>query len=169
MSLHQDIKGQMVVAMKAKDALRLNVIRGLLASFTNELKSKRRPDEPARTTEDVQSGGELSDEEILSVIGRAVKQRKDSIEQFEKGRRVDLAEVENRELAILETYLPAQMSRDEILAYVRSRQAELNMMSDLTKKNQFIGMIMRELKGKTDGAVVREIIDSIFSPDISPK
>jgi len=70
MSLHQDIKGQLVGAMRAKDSLRLNVIRGLLASFTNEaVAKKRKPDE------------ELSDEEALSVIGRAVKQRKDSIEQ----------------------------------------------------------------------------------------
>ena len=85
----------MVEAMKAKDILRLNVIRGLLASFTNEAIAKRRkPDE------------ELSDDEVLIVISRAVKQRKDSIEQFEKGGRKDLVEVEKSELVILETYLP---------------------------------------------------------------
>ena len=157
MSLHQGIKSQLVGAMKAKDTLRLNVIRGLLASFTNEAIAKRRkPDE------------ELSDDEVLIVISRAVKQRKDSIEQFEKGNRRDLAEVEKSELEILQTYLPTQMSRDEILAYVRSRQAELNM-TDLSKKNLFLGTIMKELKGKTDGSVVREIIDMVFSPDFSSK
>ena len=157
MSLHQDIREQMRGAMKAKDAIRLNVLRGLLSSFTNEaISNKRKPDE------------ELSDVDALSVISRAVKQRKDSIEQFEKGNRRDLAEVEKSELEILQTYLPTQMSRDEILAYVRSRQAELNM-TDLSKKNLFLGTIMKELKGKIDGSVVREIIDMVFSPDFSSK
>ena len=143
--------------MKAKDAIRLNVLRGLLSSFTNEaISNKRKPDE------------ELSDVDALSVISRAVKQRKDFIEQFEKGNRVDLAEVEKLELEILQNYLPAQMSKDEILAYIRSRQMELNM-TDLAKKNLFLGTIMKELKGKTDGSVVREIIDMVFSPDFSSK
>lgn len=155
MSLHQDIKEEVKDALRAKDTLRLNVLRGLLSSFTNEaVAKKRKPDE------------ELSDEETLSVITRAVKQRKDSIEQFEKGGRKDLVETEKAELQILEIYLPAQMSREEILQYVKSRQAELSM-SDLSKKNQFIGTIMKELKGKTDGAIVKEIIDSLFSPDSS--
>lgn len=94
MSLHQDIKGQLVLAMKARDPVRLNVIRGLLASFTNEtISKKRKPDE------------KLSDEEALAVIKKAAKQRKDSIAQFEKGGRMDLAAAEKAELAILETYL----------------------------------------------------------------
>src|SRR3989344_7993459 len=145
MSLHQDIKGQLVGAMRAKDSLRLNVIRGLLTSFTNEaVAKKRKPDE------------ELSDEEILSVIGRAVKQRKDSIEQFEKGGRKDLADVEKSELVILETYLPVQMSRDEIVVYVKSKP-----LPQSSEKNRFIGMIMRELKGKADGSLIKEVVDSI--------
>src|SRR3989344_4748205 len=110
MSLHTDIKSQMIEAMKAREATKLGVIRGLLSSFTNEnVSKKRKPDE------------ELSDEEVLSVIGRAVKQRKDSIEQYEKGGLADLAESEKVELAILETYLPAQMSREEIFTYVKSK------------------------------------------------
>lgn len=157
MSLHQDIRGEMLEAMKAKDALRLNVLRGLLSSFTNDAVSrKKKPDE------------ELSDEEALTVIARGVKQRKDSIAQFEKGNRGDLAEVEKNELKILEKYLPAQMSKEEILAFVRSRQAELNM-TDLNKKNQFMGMIMKELKGKTEGSTVKEIIDLVFSTDLGQK
>ena len=139
----------MVEAMKARDTVRLNVIRGLLSSFTNEAVSKKRkPDE------------ELADEEVLSVITRAVKQRKDSIEQFEKGGRKDLAETEKTELSILETYLPAQMSREEVEVYVKAKQVELGM-TDPTKKNQFMGMIMKELKGKADGMMVKEVIDSI--------
>ena len=150
MSLHQDIKKQMVDAMKAKDTVRLNVLRGLLAAFTNEAVSKKRkPDE------------ELSDEDTLAVIARGVKQRKDSIEQFERGGRNDLAEVERSELAILGTYLPVQMSKDEIIVYVKFKQAESGN-TDPTKKNQFMGTIMKELKGKADGALVKETVDSLF-------
>lgn len=147
MSLHTDIKAQMVSAMKAKEALRLSVIRGLLASFTNELVAKsRKPDEF------------LADEEVLSVISRAVKQRKDSIEQFEKGGRSDLAETEKEELVILQKYLPAQMSKEEIYVYVKDKAAA---GFDKEKAGQFTGMIMKDLKGKADGALVKEAVDSL--------
>src|SRR3989344_521460 len=110
MSLHQDMKSQATRAMKDRDTIRLNVLRGLLAAFTNEAVSqKRKPDE------------ELSDEDALAVITRGVKQRKDSIEQFEKGSRNDLAEVEKNELSILETYLPVQMTEEEVLEFVRAK------------------------------------------------
>ena len=149
MSLHTDIKGQMIEAMKAKDAVRLSVIRGLLSSFTNEaVAKKRKPDE------------ELSDEEALSVISRAVKQRKDSIEQFEKGSRPDLAEVEKTELSILQAYLPAQMSKEEIFAYV---QEKAQAGFDKAKAGQFMGGIMKELKGKADSALVKETIDKLLA------
>jgi uncharacterized protein len=148
MSLQTDIKAQMIEAMKAKDATRLSVIRGLLSSFTNEaVAKKRRPDE------------ELSDEEVMTVITRAVKQRKDSIEQFEKGGRPELAEAEKVELTILEAYLPQQMTREEIFKYVKEKAAKEQPAPD--KKNQFMGMIMKELKGKADGALVKEAVDSL--------
>lgn len=148
MSLHQDIKNQMIKAMKAKDALRLNVLRGLLAAFTNEAVSKKRkPDE------------ELSDEDALSVISRAVKQRKDSIEQFEKGGRRDLVEAEKAEMIILETYLPVQMSKEEVTVYIKKKISEAGGV-DNSKKGQFMGSIMKDLKGKADGALVKEIIDT---------
>ena len=148
MSLHQDIKERVKDALRAKDTIRLNVLRGLLSAFTNEaVAKKRKPDE------------ELLNEEALAVIVRAVKQRKDSIEQFEKGGRTDLAEVEKSELAILETYLPTQMSRDEIMEYVKSKP-----LPEVSEKNKFMGMIMKELKGKADGTWVKEAIDTLIVP-----
>ena len=150
MSLHQQIKSQIKEAMLAKDAVRLSVIRGLVSAFTNELVSKRRkPDE------------ELSDEDVLNVISRQVKQRKDSIEQYEKGHRQDLADAEKTELVILEKYLPAQMSEEEIMTYVKDKQTELGM-TDKTKMNQFMGAIMKDLKGKADGTIVKKTIESLF-------
>lgn len=140
----------MIEAMKAKEALKLSVIRGLLSAFTNEVVSKgKRPDE------------ELSDEDVLGVISKAVKQRKDSIEQFEKGGRPELAESEKEELVILQAYLPAQMSREEIFAYVEKKVADEKPEKE--KKNQFMGMVMKELKGKADGNLVKEAIDSLLS------
>jgi uncharacterized protein YqeY len=150
MSLHQDIKGQMIEAMKAKEAMRLSVIRGLLSSFTNELVAK------SRKTDEM-----LSDEEVIALISRAVKQRKDSIEQFEKGGRADLAESEKEELAVLQAYLPAQMSREEVLAFVQAKAATENPTKE--KAGQFMGAVMKELKGKTDGGMVKEAVDSLFA------
>jgi len=147
MSLHQQIKGEIKEAMLARDAVRLGVVRGLVAAFTNELVTKKRkPDE------------ELSDEDVLSVISRQVKQRKDSIEQFEKGNRADLVDAEKAELLILEKYLPTQMSEEEIIAFVQSKPKP-----DVSIKNQFMGGIMKELKGKADGMLVKKAIDSLFS------
>lgn len=150
MSLHQDIRGQVKEAMIAKDAERLNVLRGLLSNFTNEAVNKgKKPDE------------ELADEDVLTVISRAVKQRKDSIEQFEKGGRSDLAEVEKSELDMLEKFLPEQMSEEEIIAFVQSKQAELSFPKD--KAGQLTGMIMKDLKGKVDGNMVKKAVDSLFN------
>lgn len=139
----------MVLAMKAGEAVKLSVLRGLLSAFTNEaVFKKRKPDE------------ELSDEEVLSVITRGVKQRKDSIEQFEKGGRKDLVEAEQAELTILETYLPAQMSWEEVTEFVKNKIKEAGFV-DNSNKNKFMGEIMKELRGKVDGALVKEVVDEV--------
>jgi len=150
MSLQSDLKSQMVEAMKAKDAIRLSVIRGLLSAFTNDLIAK------GKMPQD-----ELTDDEVLTLISRAVKQRKDSIEQFERGGRPELAEDEKEELAVLQAYLPAQMSRDEISAFVMEKIASENPSKE--KAGQFTGSIMKELKGKADGALVKKVVESILS------
>ena len=150
MSLHTTIKGQIKEAMLAKDALRLSVVRSLVAAFTNELVAKQR-----KPTE------ELSDEDALAVIRRAVKQRKDSIEQFTKGGRKDLADSEMAELSVLETYLPQMMSREDIKKIVLAKKAALGDV-DKSKIGQFMGSIMKELKGKADGADVKAVVEDIL-------
>jgi uncharacterized protein len=151
MTLQQTIKEQIKEAMKAKDAVRLGVIKGLVAGFTNELVAmKKMPTD------------ELSDEEVLNVIRRAVKQRKDSIDQFTKGGRADLAESEQAELAILETYLPAQMSKEEVLKIAEAKKAELGV-TDKTKAGLLMSTLMKELKGKADGAVVKQVVDELLA------
>ncbi|MFZ2048947.1 MAG: GatB/YqeY domain-containing protein [Minisyncoccia bacterium] len=148
--IQTDIRDQIKVAMLAKDTVRLGVLRGLISAFTNELVAKKRkPDEA------------LSDEDALQIIGRQVKQRKDSIEQFTKGGRTDLADAEKAELSVLEAMLPTQMTEDEIRNFINTKKTEIN--PDPSTKNQFMGGIMKELKGKADGALVKKIIDEVFA------
>jgi uncharacterized protein YqeY len=150
MSLHIQIKDQVKEAMKARDEVRLRTLRGLLAAFTNELVSlKRKPD------------GELSDDETLAVIRRGVKQRKDSIEQFEKGGRADLAENEKAEMVILETYLPQMMSRDAVMKIAENKKQELGI-SDKSGAGKLMGVLMKELKGQADGDTVKSVVDELL-------
>ncbi|MEK7575223.1 MAG: GatB/YqeY domain-containing protein [Patescibacteria group bacterium] len=151
MSLHLKIRSEIKEAMLAKDQVRLLVVRGLVTACTNELVAKgKKPTE------------ELADDDVLSLIRRAVKQRKDSIEQFTKGGRADLAESEHAELAILEKYLPTMMSQDEIKKVAEAKKAELGI-TDKAKLGQFVGMLMKELKGKADGADVKAVAESLFA------
>ena len=111
MTLQETIKGKLKEAMMAKDTVQMTVIRGLMSAFTNELVAI------GRTPQD-----QLTDEEVLTVIRRGVKQRKDAIEQFTNGGRPDLAESEAAELKILEVYLPQMMSKDEIKAIAEAKK-----------------------------------------------
>ena len=150
MPLQQQIKDQIKEAMKAHDAIKLSVIRGLVTNFTNELITlKRKPD------------GELTDDEVLNIIRRAVKQRKDSIEQFRNGGRDDLAHDEEGELKILETYLPAMMSKDEVMKIALAKKDELGV-ADKSGAGKFMGVLMKELKGKADGDVVKSVVDELL-------
>lgn len=148
--LQKQLKEELKKAMLSKDALRLSVLRGLLSSFTNELVAKgRKPQE------------ELSDDEALAVISRAVKQRKDSIEQFTKGNRPDLASNEQKELDILSTYMPAQLSEEEVKKAVAVKKAELGI-TDKAQIGNLMKAVMNDLKGKADGALVKKAVDNSF-------
>ena len=146
-----ELKEAMKMAMKNKETVKLNVIRGLITMATNDLIAKGRGPE-----------GALSEDEMLSLVMRAAKQRKDSIEQFEKGGRPELAAGEKEELAILETMLPKQMSQDEIEAAVKAKAAELGV-ADKTGANKLMGMLMKDLKGKADGTLVKATVDKMFA------
>lgn len=148
--LHEQIKNNIKEAMLAKDALRLQAFRAMSAAFTNELVAKnRKPQEM------------LKDEEAIAVISKLAKQRKDSIEQFKKGGREDLVKAEEAELSILETYLPKLMDKAEVVKIASSKKSELGI-TDATKKGMLMSALMKDLKGKADGAVVKEAVDSLF-------
>lgn len=149
MNIHETIKTQMVSAMKAKEADKLTTLRGLLAAFSNEMMAK------GETTPFA------SDDLALSVIKRSIKQRKDAIQQFTAGNRPELAEQEQKELSILEAYLPASLSKEEIMKVAVAKKAELNV-TDKAKAGQLTGAVMKELKGKADGNDVKAVVDSLF-------
>jgi uncharacterized protein len=150
MSLQLQIKEGLKTAMKAKDAVQLRTVRSMLTAFTNELVATgQTPQAP------------LDDAGVLSVIKRLAKQRKESIVQYEAGGRPDLAEPEKEELAVLESYLPAMMSRDAIRPIVEAKKAELGI-TDKSKMGMFIGTLMKELNGKADGADVKAVVEDLF-------
>lgn len=148
--LQEQIKNSIKEAMMAKDSVRLETLRGMSAAFTNELVAK------GRKPQDM-----LTDEEALAVITRLSKQRKDSIEQFKKGNRDDLVKEESAQLAILETYLPKLMDKSEVAKIASAKKAELGI-TDPTKKGLLMSALMKDLKGKADGMVVKEAVDALF-------
>jgi len=151
MTLHETIKSGIPDALRAKDEVRLRTLRSLATMMTNEVVAKKRkPDEF------------LTDEEALAVVKRASNQRKDSIEQFEAAGRHELAVPEKEELAVIESFLPAQMGTEEIEAVVRTKMAELGI-TEKKDAGRFTGAVMQELKGKADGAAVKAVIDSLLS------
>ncbi len=150
MTIYETIKTEVKEAMKAKDSAKLNTLRGILSMFTNELVAA------GKTPQDV-----VDDEMALKVLTKAAKQRKDAIAQFEAGGRADLATDEKAELATIEKYLPTLMSEAEIKAVVDAKKAELGI-TDKAKAGQFVGALMKDLKGKADGVLVKKVVDASF-------
>lgn len=147
---HNELREAVKTAMKNREEVALLVLRSLLTAVTNELVAKgKKPTD------------ELPEEDIMALVRRAAKQRKDSIEQFEKGGRMDLSEKEKVELAILEAMLPAQMSRDAVEAAARAKAHEMGI-DDKAGANQLMGALMKDLKGKADGLLVKQVVDNLF-------
>lgn len=141
MSVKDQISTDLKDAMRARDQVRLDTLRSVLSAFTY----KR-----------VEAGHDLSDEEQLQVVQRLVKQRSDSIVEFEKAGRSELVAKESREREILQAYLPAQKSADEVRAIVRAALAALPEGG----RNQGAAMkvVMPQLRGLADGNLVRQIV-----------
>ncbi|MBP7832064.1 MAG: GatB/YqeY domain-containing protein [Candidatus Pacebacteria bacterium] len=148
--IHENIKEGIKEAMKAKDSVRLETLRGVATALTNELVAK------GKTPQDM-----IGDEDAIAVITRLAKQRRDSISQFKAGGREDLVAEEEAQLSILEAFLPTLMSREEILPIAQAKKEELGI-TDKTKAGQLTGALMKDLKGQADGGVVKEVVESLF-------
>jgi len=140
----------MIAAMKAKDSLKVETLRGLMAAFVNELvATKRKP------------ADELPDEDALGVIKREVKKRKEAKDAFTKGSRAALAEKEAKEQTILEAYLPASLPKEEIQKVVLAKKIELGV-ANKKDMGRLMGAVMKELGGTADGVDVKRVVEELL-------
>ncbi|ACF45779.1 MAG: GatB/YqeY domain-containing protein [Prosthecochloris sp.] len=151
MSLKERINTDLKEAMKSGEKNRLNAIRSIRAALLEKEVSIR-----------VGGKAELTDEQELEVVISLAKKRKDSIQQYIDANRPELAETEKAELEILETYLPAQISHEEIEQTVMTIIAATGA-SSMKDMGKVMGAAMKELKGKADGGTVQEIVKSALS------
>ncbi len=139
MSLRQNIENKMKEALRSKDTETLSLFRLLLNSIKNtEIERKQ----------------ELTDEEVITVLEKEAKQRRDSITEYEKGNRQDLADKEKKELEVIESFLPEKMTEEEIRSIVKEKIASMPEANF----GQAMGLIMSELKGKADGGLVQRVV-----------
>lgn len=149
--IHDQLKTELKKALKARETVRLSVVRSLLAALTNEaVAGGVKPDTP------------LDDQTALKVIKRAAKQRQDSINQYTTGGRAELAEQEAAELAIIKEFLPADIPEETIKQIAKQKQAELKIF-DHSGTGRLIGAIIKETAGQADGAVVKKVVEELLT------
>ena len=148
MSLKEQIGEDIKTAMKAKDKIRLQTVRSIKKAIL-EKEVELRP----------KGQDSLTPEQEIELLSQQAKQRRDSIEQFKNAGRDDLADKEKQELAVIETYLPEQLSDEEIETIVDEIIADSGAatMKDLGK---VMGPAMKQLKGKADGKKIQELVKS---------
>lgn len=149
MGLREQLREDLKAAMRAQDATRRGTIRMLEAAIKNAEIEKR--------------GQELGDPDILAILQRQLKQRRDSIEQFESGGRQDLADIERAEIEVIQAYLPEQLSEDDIEAAAK-RIIDQTGASGPGDRGKVMGPLMQELRGKADGSAVNAVVSRLLSP-----
>ena len=148
--IQEDVKTATIAAMKARESEKVNTLRGLTAAFTNELVAKgMKPTEA------------LPDEDALAVIRREVKKRKEAAEAFANAGRTESAEKERAEQALLEAYLPAQASEEDIKKVVLAKKDELGI-TEKKDMGRLMGAVMQEFKGNADGETVKSVVSAIL-------
>ncbi|PIE35188.1 glutamyl-tRNA amidotransferase [candidate division KSB3 bacterium] len=147
MTLQEQLMQDMKSAMKQKEQIRLGTIRQIRATIKNK---------------EIELGKTLEDTEVLQVIKTLVKQHKDSIEQFTKGGRQELADKESAELAVLEAYLPQQMSENEMKALVQEAidAVEASSMKEIGKVMKYI---MPKTQGRADGKLINQLVKELLT------
>lgn len=151
MSIKDQIMADLKQAMKNKEQDKLRVLRSIKSKLLEREISERKEGEAS-----------LSDEQTIEVLMKAAKQRKESIEQFEKGDRNDLADAEKAELEIIDSYLPEMLSEEEVRDAAREKIEELGA-NDMSDMGQVMGALMQELKGKAEGSVVSKVVKDELS------
>ena len=147
MGLKERLKEDMKEALKAKDKVKLSTIRMINSLIKNAEIEKR---------------GELTDEEIVQLLMKYAKQRRESIEMYEKGGRQDLVEKEKAELTVVESYLPKQMTKEEIREIVKEAIEETGA-SSLKDIGKVMKVVMPKVRGRADGSLVNKIVRDLLS------
>lgn len=147
MSLLANLNQDMKTAMKAKDKPTLSVVRMLKSAVMNE---------------QISLGHDLSNDEEVAVLSRELKQRKDSVAEFEKGGREDLINATKDEIKVVEKYLPAQLSDDEVKQIVTDTVKDLGAQS-MADFGKVMGAVMPKLKGQADGKLVNQTVKGLLS------
>jgi len=146
MSLRETIQNAQKQAMKDRDEGKLSTLRLLWSAIKNlEIDIKK----------------ELSDEQVQEVVARQVKQLKDSLVDFEKGNRQDLVDGVKKEIEILQSYLPVQLGEEELTVIIKKILSDNNITTS-QDLGRAIGVIMKEVKGQTDGNAVRKIVSELL-------
>jgi uncharacterized protein YqeY len=146
-SLLERLNNDMKQAMKSKEKDKLSVIRMIKASVQNET---------------IKLGHDLSEEDELTVLSRELKQRKDSLHEFEKAGREDLVEKTRTELTFVELYMPKQFSEEELSEIVKSTISEVGANSK-AEMGKVMAAIMPKVKGKADGSLVNKLVQQHLS------
>ncbi len=146
MSLSEKLADDLKSAMKSGDRAKVSVIRMVKSAVKNR---------------EIEKGSPLSDDEITAVIHSISKQVKDSIEQFSKGGRQDLVQKESEELAIIQSYLPQQLSPDEVKTEVEKVIREINATS-VKDMGRVMKEVMSRLKGRADGKLINQFVKDVL-------
>ncbi|KPJ73410.1 hypothetical protein AMJ48_01490 [Parcubacteria bacterium DG_74_1] len=164
MSLKIKIREDLESALKEKRQNRLSALRMLLAAVSNREIDKRTrawKEKPELSTEDLKKESQLTDEEIFETISSEIKKRKEAIDLYEKGNRLELAEKEKKEIEVLQSYLPKQMSEEEI-----KRTIEEVIKKVGAKEMKDIGKVMKELmpqvKDRADNSLVSKAVKELL-------
>ncbi|HUN54080.1 MAG TPA: GatB/YqeY domain-containing protein [Smithella sp.] len=147
MDINNKLNEEMVAAAKSKDKIRLSAIRMLKTALHNKEINLMRP---------------LNESEVLQVLSSMIKQRKDSIEQFAKGGRTDLVEKEEAELKVVQEFMPAQMSEDEVDSLIKKAIEEAGAVS-IKEMGKVMKILMPKLTGTADGKMVGEKVKAMLS------
>ncbi|MBP1156335.1 MULTISPECIES: GatB/YqeY domain-containing protein [unclassified Paenibacillus] len=147
MSLSERLNDDMKLAMKGQEKFKLSVIRMVRAAIKNIEIDQRKT---------------LDDQEVLDVLNREIKQRKDSLQEFEKAGRDDLAENLKAEIAILMEYMPQQLSEEEVKAIVQQTIQEVGASSK-ADMGKVMGALMPKVKGLADGKLVNQFVQQLLS------
>jgi len=156
MSMRDRLAADLKEAMRAGDGVRRDVLRYVMTAISNAAIAR------VDVKDETATRGELSDADAIDVLQKQAKQRRDSIEEYRKAGREDLAQREEQELAIITTYLPQQLSRDEVAAEVRAVIAETGA-SGAAAKGKVMPAAMARLRGRADGRLVNEVVTELLA------